>query len=370
MTTITRTWGRGPASSGQRRQLILLAVLGVVLALLLVWQLPKLIGGSGSSSEATATTASEVAPTAVAASAPTGVQTGSAAAQTSAAAAAHRALDQAPPGAGSLRAAGRQRAGRADNDARGGDACGDPGGEARRAGGSHERRRPGRSSAPEIVPRGDGWCDEDAREVRPCTRSSQGGGWWCGCGWQEAGEGGGCPRPLVRAEPGSQPGQRKQLSLERRHRHALYSVVFRSATNQTPTTTTTTTRTVGAHHDTTPGRRADDIQMSTARHDRTPGGCRYRAGSRTRCWRRSSARRCRSRAVRPPPSVPPKPTGLAFQLTLGDASGPRRASPASEGATSRTPSFAWFPCGRPLVELSTRDRFRRGPTRSSGRPRR
>ena len=31
MTTITRTWGRGPASSDQRRQLILLAVLGVVL---------------------------------------------------------------------------------------------------------------------------------------------------------------------------------------------------------------------------------------------------------------------------------------------------------------------------------------------------
>ena len=114
MTTITSTWGRGPASSGQRRQLILLAVLGVVLALLLVWQLPKLVGGSGSSSRTTATTASEVAPAAIAASAPTGVP-GSAVAQTSAAAPALSAGSSTTRRGIPLPLAGNGRAGRTDN---------------------------------------------------------------------------------------------------------------------------------------------------------------------------------------------------------------------------------------------------------------
>ena len=52
MNAIAKSFPGGAAGSNERRQLILLGALSLVLVLLLVWQVPKLLGGSGSSSEA------------------------------------------------------------------------------------------------------------------------------------------------------------------------------------------------------------------------------------------------------------------------------------------------------------------------------
>ena len=61
MNAIAKSFPGGAAGSNERRQLILLGALGLVLVLLLVWQVPKLLGGSGSSSEAAPAASSAVA---------------------------------------------------------------------------------------------------------------------------------------------------------------------------------------------------------------------------------------------------------------------------------------------------------------------
>jgi hypothetical protein len=70
MNAIAKSFPGGVAGSTERRQLIFLAVLSVVLVVLLVWQVPKLLGGSGSSSEAAPAASPTVASAAASAATP------------------------------------------------------------------------------------------------------------------------------------------------------------------------------------------------------------------------------------------------------------------------------------------------------------
>jgi hypothetical protein len=82
MSATTHSWSGAAAGSDEKRKKIILGALSAVLVLLLVWQVPKLLGGSSSEPTAAAT----VAPTSVAAPSASAVSvTGAVAPATSAA---------------------------------------------------------------------------------------------------------------------------------------------------------------------------------------------------------------------------------------------------------------------------------------------